>query len=102
MLAGGCFWGMQDMFRHLRGVVATRVGYTGGDLPDPSYCDHHGHAEAIEIIFDPAVVSYRAILNASSRFTTRQPMSSRGATLDQATVLPSSTRTKTRKRRRLD
>jgi peptide-methionine (S)-S-oxide reductase len=58
VLAGGCFWGMQDMFRRLRGVVSTRVGYTGGDLPNPSYGSHHGHAEAIEV----AVVSYRAIL----------------------------------------
>lgn len=62
VLAGGCFWGMQDMFRRLRGVVSTRVGYTGGDLPHPSYGDHHGHAEATEITFDPEVISYRAIL----------------------------------------
>ena len=62
VLAGGCFWGMQDMFRRLRGVVSTQVGYTGGDLPNPSYGNHQGHAEAIEIVFDPAVVSYRAIL----------------------------------------
>jgi methionine-S-sulfoxide reductase len=62
VLAGGCFWGMQDKFRRLRGVVSTRVGYTGSDLPNPSYGNHQGHAEAIEIVFDPAVVSYRAIL----------------------------------------
>jgi peptide-methionine (S)-S-oxide reductase len=62
VLAGGCFWGMQDMFRRLRGVVSTRVGYTGGDLPNPSYFNHQGHAEAIEIVFDPTVVTYRAIL----------------------------------------
>jgi peptide-methionine (S)-S-oxide reductase len=62
VLAGGCFWGMQDMFRQLRGVISTRVGYTGGDLPNPSYGNHQGHAEAIEIVFDPAVVSYRAVL----------------------------------------
>lgn len=62
VLAGGCFWGMQDMFRRLRGVVSTRVGYTGGDLPNPTYGNHHGHAEAVEVVFDPAVVSYRAIL----------------------------------------
>src|SRR5438876_2915960 len=61
LLAGGCFWGMQDMFRRLRGVVSTRVGFTGGDL-NPSYGNHQGHAEAIEIVFDPAVVSYRTIL----------------------------------------
>jgi peptide-methionine (S)-S-oxide reductase len=62
VLAGGCFWGMQDMFRQLRGVVSTRVGYTGGDIPNPRYDSHQGHAEAIEIVFDPAVVSYRAVL----------------------------------------
>jgi peptide-methionine (S)-S-oxide reductase len=62
VLAGGCFWGMQDMFRHFRGVVSTRVGYTGGDDTNPSYGSHYGHAEALEIEFDPAVISYRAIL----------------------------------------
>jgi peptide-methionine (S)-S-oxide reductase len=62
VLAGGCFWGMQDMFRRLRGVVSTLVGYTGGDVPNPSYRNHEGHAEAIEIFFDPAVVRYRAVL----------------------------------------
>ena len=62
VLAGGCFWGMQDMFRRLRGVVSTRAGYTGGDIANPSYGNHQGHAEAIEIVFDPAVVSYRAVL----------------------------------------
>lgn len=61
VLAGGCFWGMQDMFRRLRGVVSTRAGYTG-DAANPSYGNHQGHAEAIEIVFDPAVVSYRAVL----------------------------------------
>ena len=64
VLAGGCFWGMQDMFRRLRGVVSTRAGYTGGDSANPSYGNHQGHAEAIEIVFDPAVVSYRAGLMA--------------------------------------
>ena len=62
VLAGGCFWGMQDIFRRLRGVASTRVGYSGGDIANPSYGDHQGHAEAIEIVFDPAVVSYRAVL----------------------------------------
>ena len=62
VLAGGCFWGMQDMFRRLRGVVSTRAGYTGGDIANPSYGNHQGHAEAIEIVFGPAVVSYRAVL----------------------------------------
>ncbi|MBZ9856386.1 peptide-methionine (S)-S-oxide reductase MsrA [Mesorhizobium sp. CA13] len=62
VLAGGCFWGMQDMFDRLRGVVSTRVGYTGGDVPNPSYGNHQGHAEAIAIVFDPGVVSYRTVL----------------------------------------
>jgi peptide-methionine (S)-S-oxide reductase len=62
VLAGGCFWGMQDLIRKMRGVVSTRVGYTGGDVPNATYRDHGTHAEAIEIIFDPAILSYRQIL----------------------------------------
>ena len=62
ILAGGCFWGMQDLIRKLPGVVSTRVGYTGGDVPNATYRNHHGHAEAIEIIFDPAKTSYRDLL----------------------------------------
>jgi peptide-methionine (S)-S-oxide reductase len=62
VLAGGCFWGMQDLFRGYRGVLSTRVGYTGGDVPNATYRNHGSHAEAIEIIFDPALISYRQIL----------------------------------------
>jgi peptide-methionine (S)-S-oxide reductase len=62
LLAGGCFWGMQDLIRKLPGVVSTRVGYTGGDTPNATYRNHGTHAEAIEIIFDPAETSYRRIL----------------------------------------
>ncbi|HEY4147209.1 peptide-methionine (S)-S-oxide reductase MsrA [Pinirhizobacter sp.] len=62
VLAGGCFWGMQDLIRHQPGVVSTRVGYTGGDVKDATYRNHGTHAEGIEIIFDPAVTSYRKIL----------------------------------------
>ena len=62
VLAGGCFWGMQDLIRRLPGVVATRVGYTGGEVPNATYRNHGRHAEAIEIIFDPARTSYRALL----------------------------------------
>ncbi len=62
VLAGGCFWGMEDLIRKQDGVVATRVGYTGGDNDHPTYGNHPGHAEAIEIVFDPAVTSYRRIL----------------------------------------
>ena len=62
ILAGGCFWGMQDLFRRLPGVAATRVGYTGGDVPNATYRNHGTHAEGIEILFDPAKISYRRIL----------------------------------------
>lgn len=62
VLAGGCFWGMQDLIRKLPGVRSTRVGYTGGDIPDATYQNHGSHAEAIEIEFDPGVISYRDIL----------------------------------------
>ena len=62
VLAGGCFWGMQDLIRKLPGVVSTRVGYTGGDAPNATYRNHGTHAEAIEIIYDPAVISYRDLL----------------------------------------
>jgi peptide-methionine (S)-S-oxide reductase len=62
VLAGGCFWGMQDLIRKLPGVLMTRVGYTGGDVPNATYRNHGSHAEAIEIIFDPAKISYRRLL----------------------------------------
>lgn len=62
VLAGGCFWGMQDLIRKLPGVTATRVGYTGGDVANATYRNHGTHAEAIEILFDPAVTSYRRLL----------------------------------------
>ena len=62
VLAGGCFWGMQDLIRKLDGVEATRVGYTGGDVPNATYGNHGDHAEGIEIIYDPARISYRQIL----------------------------------------
>lgn len=62
ILAGGCFWGMQDLIRKMPGVESTRVGYSGGDVPNATYRNHGTHAEAIEINFDPAVISYRKIL----------------------------------------
>lgn len=62
VLAGGCFWGMQDLIRKLPGVVSTRVGYSGGDVPNATYRNHGNHAEAIEIEFDPAQTSYRLLL----------------------------------------
>ena len=62
ILAGGCFWGMQDLLRRYPGVISTRVGYTGGDVPNATYRNHGTHAEAIEIVFDPQKISYRKIL----------------------------------------
>jgi len=62
ILAGGCFWGMQDLLRRYPGVLSTRVGYSGGDVPNATYRNHGTHAEAIEIVFDPRQISYRQIL----------------------------------------
>ena len=62
ILAGGCFWGMQDLIRKRPGVTATRVGYTGGDVANATYRNHGNHAEGIEILFDNELVSYRQIL----------------------------------------
>jgi peptide-methionine (S)-S-oxide reductase len=62
ILAGGCFWGVQDLIRGLPGVLRTRVGYTGGEVPNATYRNHGNHAEAIEVIFDPGVLSYRKLL----------------------------------------
>jgi peptide-methionine (S)-S-oxide reductase len=62
ILAGGCFWGMQDLIRNYPGVISTRVGYSGGDLPNATYRNHGSHAEAMEIIFDPTRISYRQLL----------------------------------------
>ena len=62
ILAGGCFWGMQDLIRKMPGVLSTRVGYSGGDVPNATYRNHGTHAEAIEIVFDPDVLSYRTLL----------------------------------------
>ena len=62
ILAGGCFWGMQQLLRRVPGVVSTRVGYSGGDVTHATYRNHGDHAEAVEIVFDPTVVSYRDLL----------------------------------------
>lgn len=62
ILAGGCFWGMQDLIRRLPGVRETRVGYTGGDVADATYRNHGTHAEAVEVWFDPQILSYRRLL----------------------------------------
>ena len=62
ILAGGCFWGLQDLIRRLPGVVSTRVGYSGGDVAQATYRHHGSHAEAVEVVFDPQRLSYRALL----------------------------------------
>jgi peptide-methionine (S)-S-oxide reductase len=62
VLASGCFWGMQDLIRRRPGVISTRVGYTGGDVPNATYRNHGNHAEAIEIVFDPKRIRYRNLL----------------------------------------
>ena len=62
ILAGGCFWGMQELIRQQPGVLSTRVGYSGGDVPHPTHPNHGSHAEAIEIVFDPRLISYRRLL----------------------------------------
>ena len=62
ILAGGCFWGVEELIRHYPGVIATVVGYTGGDVPNATYRNHGTHAEGIAVTFDPAVLSYRKLL----------------------------------------
>ena len=62
VLAGGCFWGMQDLIRRYDGVISTRVGYSGGDVENATYRNHGTHAEAIEIVFDPARIGFRQLL----------------------------------------
>ena len=62
VLAGGCFWGMQDLIRKLPGVLSTRVGYSGGEVANATYRNHGNHAEAIEIVFDPAKITFRDLL----------------------------------------
>jgi len=62
VLAGGCFWGMQELIRQLDGVISTQAGYTGGTVPNATYRNHGGHAEALEILFDPSKITYRELL----------------------------------------
>jgi peptide-methionine (S)-S-oxide reductase len=84
VLAGGCFWGMQDLIRKLPGVISTRVGYTGGDVPNATYRNHGTHAEAIEINFDPSQTTYRRLLEFFSRSTIRRRSTVRGMTVVRA------------------
>jgi peptide-methionine (S)-S-oxide reductase len=86
MLAGGCFWGMQDLIRKQSGVVSTRVGYTGGQNAHPTYRNHPGHAEAIEITYDPDQTDYRMLLILSFRSTTPLRRTDRATTSEAAIV----------------
>jgi methionine-S-sulfoxide reductase len=93
ILAGGCFWGMQQLVRRLPGVVSTRVGYSGGNVKNATYSNHGTHAEAIEITFDPNQTSFRDLLEFFfSRSTTRRRPTSREMTGAQATGRRFSTR----------
>ena len=80
VLAGGCFWGMQDLIRSHPGVISTRVGYSGGDVPNATYRNHGTHAEAIEIIFDPPRPATALCSNSSSRFTIRRRSTAKAMT----------------------
>jgi peptide-methionine (S)-S-oxide reductase len=91
VLAGGCFWGMQELFRRHPGVVSTRVGHAGGDVPNATYRNHGNHAESIEIIFDPDRISYRRSLNFSSRFMIRPRETGKGTTSERGIGQRSST-----------
>ena len=85
VLAGGCFWGMQDLIRRYEGVVSTRVGYTGGDTPNPTYRNHGAHAEAIEIIIDPSKISFRSLLEFFFQIHDPTTLNSQGG--DRGTII---------------
>ena len=98
VLAGGCFWGMQDLIRKLPGVIDTRVGYTGGDVPNATYRNHGTHAEGIEIIFDPEMINYGRSWSISSRSTIRAPATDRATMSEALTALRFTTQTMSRRR----
>jgi methionine-S-sulfoxide reductase len=91
VLAGGCFWGMEDLFRGQPGVVSTRVGYTGGCNTHPTYRNHPGHAEALEITYDPDQTDYRALLEFFFQIHDPTSGTGRATTSAPATVRRSST-----------
>jgi hypothetical protein len=92
ILAGGCFRGVQELLRHRDGVISTRVGYTGGENDNPTDEDPGGHAEAVEIGFDPERISYRTSWSSSSRSTTRRPRTVRARRPAPTSAPRSSTR----------
>ena len=96
VLAGGCFWGMQDLIRRYAGVISTRVGYSGGEVPNATYRNHGNHAEAIEIIFDPKIISYRQLLEFFFQIhdpsTRNRQGNDRGASYRSAIFTPATSR----------
>jgi peptide-methionine (S)-S-oxide reductase len=96
VLAGGCFSGMQDLLRRYSGIISTRVRYSGGDTPNASYRDHRDHAEAVEIIFDPKVISFREILEFF--FQIHDPTTRDRRIAAAVTAQPSSTRVRRKNR----
>ena len=90
VLAGGCFWGVQDLLRRYPGVISTRVGYTGGEVPNATYRNHGNHAEAIEITFDPQTISYRKLLEFFFQIHDPSTLNRRATTGGRATGRPSS------------
>ena len=77
-IAGGCFWGMEELFRHQAGIITTEVGYTGGKNDSPNYTFHPGHAEAIAVTYDPSVLSYRQLLDFFFRIHDPTTLNSQG------------------------
>src|SRR3954454_19225392 len=92
ILAAGCFWGVQELLRHRDGVISTTVGYTGGDNDNPTYRNHLGHAEAVEIVFDPDRISYRDILEFFFQIHDPTTRTARATTLALTIARRSSTR----------
>jgi len=92
VLAGGCFWGMQDLIRRQPGVISTRVGYSGGDVPNATYRNHGTHAEAIEIVFDPTKTSYRTLLEFFFQIHDPTTRNRQGNDMGRATARRSTTR----------
>ena len=83
ILAGGCFWGVEELLRRRDGVISTRVGYTGGENDNPTYRNHPAHAEAVEIVFDPDASPIGTSWSSSSRSTTRRRRTARATTSAQ-------------------
>ncbi len=100
ILAGGCFWGMEELIRRQPGVVSTRVGYTGGQNDHPTYRNHPGHAESVEIVYDPARTDYRALLEFFFQIHDPTTLNRQATTSGRPTVLRSSTSTTSRSRSR--